>query len=66
TCNACVQECPVNIDPLSIILQLRRYQIMEEAKAPGSWNAMFANVENNLAPWKFSPADRFNWAEKLK
>ncbi|MES2733127.1 MAG: (Fe-S)-binding protein [Bacteroidota bacterium] len=66
TCQACVQECPVNIDPLSIILQLRRYQIMEEAKAPNSWNAMFANVENNMAPWKFSPADRFNWAEKLK
>lgn len=66
TCQACVQECPVNIDPLSIILQLRRYQIMEEAKAPASWNAMFANVENNGAPWKFSPSDRFNWAEKLK
>jgi heterodisulfide reductase subunit C len=66
TCQACVQECPVNIDPLSIIVQLRRYQIMEEAKAPGSWNAMFANVENNMAPWKFSPADRFNWADKLK
>jgi Fe-S oxidoreductase len=66
TCQACVQECPVNIDPLSIILQLRRYQIMEEAKAPGAWNAMFANMENNMAPWKFSPADRFNWADKLK
>jgi len=66
TCNACVQECPILINPLDIILQLRRYQIMEEAKAPGSWNAMFSNLETNQAPWKFSPADRFNWAESLK
>ena len=64
TCNACVQECPINISPLDIILQLRRYQIMEESDAPGSWNAMFSNLENNQAPWKFSPADRFNWAQK--
>lgn len=66
TCNACVEACPVNINPLDIILELRRYMTMEEAKTPGSWNAMFSNVENNLAPWKFSPADRFNWADKLK
>lgn len=65
TCNACVQECPINISPLDIILQLRRYQIMEESDAPASWNAMFSNLENNQAPWKFSPADRFNWADKL-
>ncbi|NBB28620.1 (Fe-S)-binding protein [Cellulophaga sp. BC115SP] len=64
TCNACVQECPINISPVDIILQLRRYQIMEESDAPGSWNAMFSNLENNQAPWKFSPADRFNWAQK--
>lgn len=63
TCNACVQECPILISPLDIILQLRRYQIMEESDAPASWNAMFSNLENNQAPWKFSPADRFNWAE---
>ncbi len=63
TCNACVQECPILISPLEIIVQLRRYQIMEEADAPGSWNAMFANLENNQAPWKFSPNDRFNWAK---
>lgn len=66
TCNACVQECPILINPLDIILQLRRFQIMEEAKAPGTWNAMFGNMETNQAPWKFSPADRFNWAEALK
>ena len=66
TCNACVQECPVSINPLDIILQLRRYKIMDEAQAPGSWNAMFGNLENNMAPWKFSPSDRFNWAEDVK
>ena len=65
TCNACVQECPVLINPLDIILQLRRYKIMDEAQAPGSWNMMFQNLDTNQAPWKFSPADRFNWAEKL-
>jgi heterodisulfide reductase subunit C len=66
TCNACVQECPILISPLDIILQLRRYQIMEESDAPASWNMMFQNLENNQAPWKFSPADRFNWAEKTQ
>jgi heterodisulfide reductase subunit C len=66
TCNACVEACPVNIDPLNIIVQLRRYKIMEASQAPGSWNAMFSNIENNFAPWKFSPSDRFNWSEKLK
>lgn len=65
TCNACVQECPVLISPLDIILQLRRYKIMDEAQAPGSWNMMFQNLENNQAPWKFSPSDRFNWADNL-
>lgn len=63
TCNACVEACPINIDPLDIILQLRRYRVMEEAKAPDSWNAMFSNMENNQAPWKFPPSDRFNWAQ---
>jgi ferredoxin len=65
TCNACVQACPVNIDPLDIIVQLRRYKIMEESQAPASWNGMFSNIENNFAPWKLSPSDRFKWAEKL-
>ncbi len=66
TCNACVQECPINISPLDIILQMRRYQIMEESDAPASWNAMFSNLENNQAPWKFPQGDRFNWAEGVK
>jgi len=66
TCNACVEACPVTIDPLDIIIKLRRYKIMEESQAPASWNMMFSNIENNFAPWKFSPADRFKWAEKLK
>jgi heterodisulfide reductase subunit C len=61
SCNACVQECPVSINPLDIILQLRRYLVMEESNAPQEWNAMFSNVENNFAPWKFSPDDRDKW-----
>lgn len=66
TCNACVQECPVLINPLDIILQLRRYKVMDEAQAPGSWNAMFQNLDTNQAPWKFSQGDRFNWADQLR
>ena len=65
TCQACVSACPINISPLDIILQLRRYRVMEESQAPASWNAMFSNIENNMAPWKFSPGDRFNWAEQV-
>jgi heterodisulfide reductase subunit C len=65
TCNACVEACPVLIEPLDIIVQLRRFKIMEESQAPASWNSMFSNIENNFAPWKFSPSDRFNWAEKI-
>jgi len=61
TCNACTEACPVNIDPLAIIVELRRYSVMEEAQAPGSLNNMFGNIENNGAPWKYSPADRANW-----
>lgn len=63
SCNACVEACPVNIDPLQIIMELRRYAVMEESQAPGSINSMLGNIENNQAPWKYSPADRFNWAE---
>lgn len=66
SCNACVEACPINIDPLSIILQLRRYVAMEESGTPPQWNAMFQNMETSFSPWKFSPADRFNWAEKVK
>lgn len=65
TCQACINACPININPLDIILQLRRYRVMEESQAPASWNAMFSNIETNMAPWKFSPADRFNWAEQV-
>jgi heterodisulfide reductase subunit C len=65
TCQACVMACPININPLDIILQLRRYRVMEESQAPASWNAMFSNIENNMAPWKFSPSDRFNWADQV-
>ncbi len=61
TCNACVEECPVSISPLEIILELRRSLIMEESNAPQEWNGMFSNVENNFAPWKFSPEDRDGW-----
>ncbi|WP_286746598.1 MULTISPECIES: 4Fe-4S dicluster domain-containing protein [unclassified Roseivirga] len=66
SCNACVEACPVNIDPLSIILQMRRYVAMEESGSPASWNSMFQNVETNFAPWKFAPTDRFKWADELK
>ncbi|MGK2860716.1 MAG: 4Fe-4S dicluster domain-containing protein [Chitinophagaceae bacterium] len=65
TCNACVKECPVSINPLDIILQLRRYLVMEESNSPQEWAAMFGNVENNFAPWKFSPDDRDNWAKEM-
>lgn len=66
TCNACVEECPVSISPLDIILQLRRSLIMEESNAPQEWNMMFGNIENNFAPWKFSPDERDKWAEEMK
>lgn len=62
SCNACTEACPVNIDPLSIIMDLRRYLVMEESAAPSSLNAMQTNIETNGAPWKFSPSDRANWA----
>jgi ferredoxin len=65
SCNACVQECPVSINPLHIILQLRRHLVMEESSAPQEWNMMFSNIENNMAPWKFSPDDRDKWAIEM-
>jgi Fe-S oxidoreductase len=65
TCNACIEACPIQIEPVSIINELRRHQIMDLADAPGEWNMMFTNVENNQAPWQFSPSDRFNWAQDL-
>ena len=65
TCNACTNACPVNIDQVSLILELRRYIVMEQAKAPGELNAIFSNIENNGAPWQFSQEDRMLWAEEL-
>jgi len=65
-CNACVQECPVNIDQASLILDMRRYLVMEESAAPGGLNTVFQNIENNGAPWQFSPEDRMLWAEDLE
>ena len=64
SCNACVEECPVNIDPLSIIVDLRRYLVMEESKAPSELAGMFTNIENNGAPWQFSQADRLKWKDE--
>lgn len=66
SCQACVQVCPVLIHPLHIINQMKRYLIMEESNAPQEWNSMFSNVENNFAPWKFSPDERDKWVEELK
>lgn len=65
TCNACVEACPVNINPLSIILQLRRYVAMEESATPQAWTMMFQNIETNFAPWKFASTDRFKWKNEL-
>ena len=62
SCQACVEACPVSINPLDIIIQLRRNLVMEESNSPQEWNLMFGNIENNMAPWKFSPDDRDAWA----
>ena len=64
TCNACVQACPVNIDPLAIIVDMRRYLVMEQSSAPTELNGMFTKIENNGAPWPFPAADRFNWVNQ--
>ena len=64
SCNACVEECPVNISPLSIIIDMRRYLVMEQSAAPQSLNAMMANIENNGAPWQYNQMDRLNWKEE--
>ncbi len=65
TCNACVEACPVSISPLNIIAELRRSLIMEESNAPQEWNGTFSNIENNFAPWKFSPDDRDLWTAEM-
>jgi heterodisulfide reductase subunit C len=64
TCNACVEACPVNIDPLSIIMDLRQYLVMEQSAPPSELTGMFTNIENNGAPWQFSAMDRLNWANE--
>ena len=65
SCNACVEACPINIDPLSIIYQLRRYKAMEEAQGPNEWNGMYQNLETTFNPWKFPPTDRGSWTQSL-
>ena len=64
SCNACVEECPINIDPLSIIMDMRQYLVMEESAAPQELNSMMGNVENNGAPWPFNQMDRLNWKDE--
>lgn len=64
TCNACVEACPVSIDPLSIIMDMRRFLVMEQSQGPAELNVMMNNVENNGAPWPFNQMDRLNWAKE--
>ncbi|MBL4669455.1 MAG: (Fe-S)-binding protein [Flavobacteriales bacterium] len=65
SCNACTEACPVNNDPLSVIIDLRQYLIMEESKAPAEWTGIFTNIENNGAPWQFAQADRLKWKDEV-
>jgi heterodisulfide reductase subunit C len=65
TCNACVEACPVNINPVEIIFGMRQYYAMEKAEMPQEWNMMNSNIENNQAPWQFSPSDRANWTKEV-
>lgn len=65
TCNACAEACPVNINPVEIIYGMRQYLVMEQSQAPTELNGMFTNLENNGAPWQFSPSDRANWAQEI-
>ena len=64
SCNACVEACPVLIDPLSIIFEMRRFLVMEQSAAPQELNMMMTNIENNAAPWQYNQADRLNWANE--
>ncbi|MFH1161478.1 MAG: 4Fe-4S dicluster domain-containing protein [bacterium] len=66
TCNACAQECPININHPTLIIDMRRYLVMEEAYAPGEIKSMFSNIENNGAPWQYSPEDRLQWAANIE
>ncbi len=65
SCNACVEECPIDIDPLSIIMSIRQYLVMEKSEAPADLNNMMSNIENNGAPWPFNQQDRLNWVQEL-
>ena len=64
SCNACVEACPVSIDPLSIIMNIRQYLVMEQSAAPSDLNNMMGNIENNGAPWPFNQMDRLNWTKE--
>ncbi|WP_306350202.1 (Fe-S)-binding protein [Flavobacterium sp. '19STA2R22 D10 B1'] len=64
SCNACVEECPVNISPLSIIMDMRRFLVMEQSAAPTELNNMMTNIENNGAPWQYNQMDRLNWKDE--
>ncbi|MCU0409373.1 MAG: 4Fe-4S dicluster domain-containing protein, partial [Bacteroidales bacterium] len=66
TCNACATECPININHPTLIVDMRRYLVMEEASAPGELKAVFNNIENNGAPWQYSAEDRLNWTKDLE
>ena len=64
TCNACTEACPVNLDPLNIIYQMRQFLVMEQSIVQNDWVSMNTNIENNGAPWQFSPEDRLNWVNE--
>ena len=64
TCNACVEACPIDISPLSIIMDMRRFLVMEQSAAPMELNTMMTNIENNGAPWQYSQMDRLNWKDE--
>ena len=64
TCNACVEACPVSIDPLSIIMDMRQYLVMEQSAAPNVLNVTMTNIENNGAPWPSNQMDRLNWSKE--
>jgi ferredoxin len=66
TCNACIDICPVSIDPVAVILGMRRYMAMEESASPNNWNIMFNNIETNFAPWKVPASERFNWGIEMQ
>lgn len=66
TCNACTDICPVSIDPVAVIIGMRRYMAMEESSSPAAWNMMFNNIETNFAPWKLPASDRFRWMDDLQ